>query len=298
VTGYTAALALDDGATGRRRGNVGKLLALARQQPEASLPRFLARLRDLQTREAREGEALGHEPESGAVQLMSIHAAKGLEFQVVVVADLGRQPRSGFGIPHLLHDPGYGLACRIRDDQGDWQSPAGYAWAQWQDEQMEAAERKRLLYVAATRTADLLLLTGRLGERKSWLAEILAAFDLEPDGPAEETVDCGTFALRVHRPMDVPPFIRLEQPTMAMPATFTAIPPLAQPFPPRREPRPIAVTHLEELLNQDPDALPVLRPALWAAERLGVQNLTKRPRPPCRSALHARYPDWPAVRGH
>ena len=75
-------------------------------------------------------------PDAGAVQLMSVHAAKGLEFPVVVVADLGRGPRGG-NAPRILHDPMFGLACQVRDENGDWVKPASYRWAEWLDERME-----------------------------------------------------------------------------------------------------------------------------------------------------------------
>ncbi|MCV5275486.1 hypothetical protein OFC49_32640, partial [Escherichia coli] len=45
--------------------------------------------------ESREGEAPVEGDDLDAVRLMTIHRAKGLEFPVVCVADLGREPPGG-----------------------------------------------------------------------------------------------------------------------------------------------------------------------------------------------------------
>jgi ATP-dependent helicase/nuclease subunit A len=203
-TGYELTLAMNDGATGRQLSNVHKFLTQAREQGGISLVDFIRRLRDLHAREAREGEALGREPESGAVQLMSIHASKGLEFPVVVVADMGRQAPGGRS-DHMLHDPEFGLVCLVRDEPGDLQKPAGYSWGAALNAQMETAEANRLLYVAATRAADLLICSGKLGKNKSWLPQIMHAWQVDADGGGDELLDRGEYTLRVLRPSDMPP---------------------------------------------------------------------------------------------
>jgi ATP-dependent helicase/nuclease subunit A len=208
LTGYDIALAMDD-ATGEGGGrqwqNVQKLLAIARERPHDSLSLFLGRVQDLRAAEAREGEALGREPAGGAVQLMSIHAAKGLEFPVVVVADMGRNPGGRSG-GHLLADPEFGLVCKLRDPAGDWQKPASYRWGEWLNERMEQAENKRLLYVACTRAADLLILSGR-PTNKSWLGDIVDLWEIgdkADDAPAAEPIAVGGldgFPVQVWRPI-------------------------------------------------------------------------------------------------
>ena len=267
LTAYETTMMLSDGKTGRALSNVKKFLTLARDRGEFNLFEFINRLRDLRTREAREGEALGREPESGAVQLMSIHQAKGLEFPVVVLADLGRGKRRSGSSSILLHDPAFGIVCKVRDPQGDWVAPAGYAWGKWLDEAMEEAENKRLLYVAATRSADLLLLCGRTGDRYSWLTEILTAWSLEEEGPSEEVISYGDYGIRLYRPekpvvvekgweeLESRPTLEIHQiPSLALPLTQTM------------ESRPSAVTKWIERSQDKVVDQEELYPAQWKQE--------------------------------
>lgn len=184
-TGFEATLARLDLDGGRRRPNVLKFLDLARGQGGVSLSLFLAHVDMLQGREAREGEALAGEAPSDALQLMTIHGAKGLEFPVVAVADLGR---SGPSItPAPLHlDPLYGITCDWQGADGEWVRPASAEWARWMEKRLDAAEERRILYVACTRAADLLLLSGRpTSKGQDGLGLLLGAWDLEipPPGP-------------------------------------------------------------------------------------------------------------------
>ena len=72
---------------GQRWANYEKLLAIARKFDEsefASLSGFIERLNLLIEEEEREGQA-AVEPSENVVQVMTIHAAKGLEFPVVIL---------------------------------------------------------------------------------------------------------------------------------------------------------------------------------------------------------------------
>ncbi|CAA9473052.1 MAG: hypothetical protein AVDCRST_MAG69-232, partial [uncultured Solirubrobacteraceae bacterium] len=97
ATGYDLAiLARADGD--RRMANLRKLMRLAREYDAAEgrdLRGFIAYATGQDLSEAREGEAPLEAEDLDAVRLMTIHRAKGLEFPVVAVADLGRQGGSG-----------------------------------------------------------------------------------------------------------------------------------------------------------------------------------------------------------
>ncbi|MHB0877878.1 MAG: UvrD-helicase domain-containing protein, partial [Anaerolineae bacterium] len=264
-TGYEATLALADAVErggGRQRSNLHKFLALAYERGHVGLSQFLRLVQNLRQREVREGEAMAAPPEAGAVQLMSVHAAKGLEFPVVAVADLGRENRGSVRQPHVLDDPEFGLVCRLRDDQGDLLEPMGYAWAKWLQQRMESAESKRLLYVACTRAADLLLLSGKAGKRDCWLEALLDAWGIEADGSTEEVVAGSGYTIAVRRPAYEPVDRRLEPGEVASGEGLADVPPLAGPVPVAALPRTVAVTRLQRLLAADEEAAPELHPPL------------------------------------
>ncbi len=86
-----AVLAQWDGR--RRYANLRKLMRLARSYEELRGPDiegFVRFVREQEAVGARELEAVAEEEGAEAVRLLTIHAAKGLEFRVVVVADAGR----------------------------------------------------------------------------------------------------------------------------------------------------------------------------------------------------------------
>ncbi|BAW97988.1 ATP-dependent nuclease subunit A (plasmid) [[Synechococcus] sp. NIES-970] len=92
-----------------------------------------------------------------AVSLMTIHAAKGLEWSVVIVPDLTRKlSNTSAGI---LFDPEFGVALKQRDDQGKLQKSALFQLLEGNQKERENAEAKRVLYVALTRARDHLILT-------------------------------------------------------------------------------------------------------------------------------------------
>ena len=93
-----------------------------------------------------------------AVNLMTVHAAKGLEFPIVMLVDLGR----GTGLA--------GAAIRVATDTAGepWVGVSPYRTPADQEERFrDLEETKRLLYVAATRARDRLYLSAVVNETGS-----------------------------------------------------------------------------------------------------------------------------------
>src|SRR5262249_2376397 len=89
---------------------------------------------------------------SDGVRLMTVHKAKGLEFPVVILADItARMARSPSG---RYIDPVRGL-CAVRI--GGW-SPVGLIGQEGRELERDLAEGVRVAYVAATRARDLLVI--------------------------------------------------------------------------------------------------------------------------------------------
>jgi ATP-dependent helicase/nuclease subunit A len=146
----------------RRLANVHKLLRVARRY-EASEGRDLRGFLDHVVHQqdglsGAEPDAPVADAEFDAVRLMSIHAAKGLEFGVVCVADLGRAQNLGVG--DLLVD-GEQIGLRLARLDGSEATPS-LAWVRLSEEskQAQAEEEDRILYVAMTRARERLLLSG------------------------------------------------------------------------------------------------------------------------------------------
>lgn len=103
---------------------------------------------------ARVAEAVLAETDVDAVRVMTIHAAKGLEFPVVILSGMTSRGAKGSGVRLLWPtDGGYEVQLKSAVQTGD------FAAAVPVDEQMDAYEKLRLLYVAATRARDHLVVS-------------------------------------------------------------------------------------------------------------------------------------------
>jgi ATP-dependent helicase/nuclease subunit A len=169
-----ATLHRDDGAA--RWANARKLMRLAREFEAREGPDLGAFLEYLDSRSAqrdREAEAASRAEGHAGVRVMTVHAAKGLEFGVVAVADLGRNLQLGWTplrvTPGEEDGPDGGESARVGVQLGRLGRPGerlhDYEELTERATDREAEEEGRLAYVAATRAKRRLLLSGTYSPR-------------------------------------------------------------------------------------------------------------------------------------
>ena len=137
---------------------------------------------------ARVAEAVLPETDLNVVRIMTIHAAKGLEFPIVILSGMSTQPQSSRGVQVLWHEDGFAAKLTSQMQTND------FAAYQPIDEQMDDFERNRLLYVGATRARDHLVVS--LHRKPRGAGRLTAAWILAEAGAV--TV-AGTVALEVGR---------------------------------------------------------------------------------------------------
>ena len=174
-----------DGA--QRLANIQRLFTLAARF-ESSGTHLI---RDF-VRYVEEFEAIGSRESEGqidqaadAVRLMTIHQAKGLEFPVVIIPDLQRLSRVATDTWVML-DRHQGLTMKVPDGRGNLVAGCTFSTFEKRHAYRELFESMRLLYVAATRAEDRLILSGATEElaalnrtNDSWLKWIWQALELE-----------------------------------------------------------------------------------------------------------------------
>ena len=192
-----AVLALWDGR--RRYANLRKLARLARSYEELRGPDiegFVCFVRDQDAVGAKELEAVAEEEDADAVRLLTIHAAKGLEFKVVVVADAGRERAAPASDEILaLSDGRFGF--RVADPlTSERRGAFDYEAVRDARKREDRAERLRLYYVAMTRAIDRLIVSGAVDRDRTddeatpigWVLSRLAVRD-ELEQAAERPVE-------------------------------------------------------------------------------------------------------------
>jgi ATP-dependent helicase/nuclease subunit A len=121
-----------------------------------ALSDFVAHIEQQADERASRVESIVSDADDDAVRIVTIHGAKGLEYPIVALAGLGGEYRPPYD--RVLWTPS-GPEIALGRQDGERFETAGYAAARGVEEQLDRAERVRLLYVAATRARDHLIVS-------------------------------------------------------------------------------------------------------------------------------------------
>ena len=272
-----AVLARWDGR--RRYANLRKLARLARSYEElrgTDVEGFVRFVSEQDAAGVKELEAVAEEEGAGAVRLLTIHAAKGLEFKVVVVADAGRERMSTRG-EEIICLPDGRFGFKVVDPlTGQRVGAFEYDEVRNAEEAAAEAERLRLYYVAMTRAIDKLIVAGSIEvarpDPKTPIGWVLDRLELGEVEDGEVVRAEARLRVRVDRFTDDPvpepeePPVEgqlslFEAPVSAPTSTVPALPPL----------EPVAAPAVDPVRRLSYSALALFErcPYRFYAERLG-----------------------------
>ena len=150
--------------------NVKKLRRLAQQYcqtKQASLAEWLQNVKDLRASSSKEPAATVQADD--ALQIMTIHNSKGLEFDLVILPQLDKSVKGDTAsikyLPGKEGEQGL-LGIKVPDKEMQLQNSGVYELAKARDSELEEEESRRLLYVAMTRAQKQLVMVGTVAEEK------------------------------------------------------------------------------------------------------------------------------------
>ena len=128
------------------------------------------------------------ESENSAVNLLTIHKSKGLEYRAVFIADAAGKPKSSS--PDIGFHEQLGPAFKMREAGGGFSDTLASTFLAEEGRLKDIAESKRLFYVACTRAEDFLMILGGkpsktadlLYEKGNWMGWLHSSLGIDPAG--------------------------------------------------------------------------------------------------------------------
>ena len=168
----------------RRRANLDLLLTRAEAFEQGiysgvfQFLRFIDRMKEKDRDYEEAAELAGQD----AVQVLTIHKSKGLEFPVVFLCGMGKRFQMRDSQGSLLLHPEMGLGCRYLDPETMVEyETEHYKRIQQEKARETLAEEMRVLYVALTRAKDRLIVTGNGPAELIQMPEEEQAYRMEPE---------------------------------------------------------------------------------------------------------------------
>jgi len=176
---------MDDGD--QAMANIHKAIRTIRDMESlglGSLSEIVQRMEGSFDKQDKEGQAALDMEEEDSVKIMTVHAAKGLEFPVVVIPFMewvwnGNPATRGEGVD-IDFDPEIGLGLSRPSSNGRVPDNL-FSAVQASEDIKDQAEHVRLFYVAATRARDHLIMIGKpdvryFGEPTSWMSMLTRTY--------------------------------------------------------------------------------------------------------------------------
>jgi ATP-dependent helicase/nuclease subunit A len=179
-------------SNGRKRyANLLKIVELCKNQEDfepLALRDFIEIVEGYKFREIRESEAPVESEEDDVVKLITTHSAKGLEFPVVIVADVDRdniRPSDYF-----VYSKNHGISFKILNPStNEEERPLSYERINDETKEKELQESRRLLFVAMTRAQEHLIISGGINKNRTkgdkdngnWYGYVSSTLGLNPD---------------------------------------------------------------------------------------------------------------------
>ncbi len=175
----------------KRYANLLKIVELCKNQEDfepLTLRDFIEIVEGYKFREIRESEAPVESEEDDVVKLITTHSAKGLEFPVVIVADVDRD--NSRPSDYFVYSKDHGISFKILNPStNEAEVPLSYERINDESKEKELRESRRLLFVAMTRAQEHLIISaginkGRTGgenDKGNWHRYISSTLDLNPE---------------------------------------------------------------------------------------------------------------------